>query len=82
MSGIAAAIYLLSRDSVRPYSWYFVLPIALAGFIAAVLDLEPMSRMYISMLACGVWLLSVGIWTLVGYLRANPKLDLGQEGRP
>ena len=80
MSAIAAGIYILNRDGVRPYPWAAVLPIALAGFITSMLDLEPSFRVYIPMLICGVWLLVVGIWTLVGYLRANPKLDSGQEG--
>jgi uncharacterized membrane protein HdeD (DUF308 family) len=81
MSGIAVGIYFLNRESVRPYSWLAVLPIALAGFIASALNLEPSFRVYAPMLICGIWLLVVGIRTLVGYLRANPKQHLGQEGR-
>ncbi len=81
MSSIAAGIYILNRNSARPYSWFTVLPIALAGFAASALDLEPNFRAGMPILICGLWLLGIGIWTLVGYLRANPKLDPGQEGR-
>jgi hypothetical protein len=78
---IASGIYLLNRDGIRHYSAYAVLPIALAGFIAAPLDLTPFFRAYVPMLICSVWFLVIGIWTLVGYLRANPKPDPDQEGR-
>ncbi len=81
MMGVALLIYLLNRDDVHTYSWRAVLPIALAGFIAAFLDLTPTAREYAPCVIGGVWLLVIGIWTLVGYLRANPKLDSGQEGR-
>lgn len=82
MSGIAVGIYLLNREGVRPYSWIAVLPIALAGFVASALDLKPDFRIYVPMLICGIWLLAVGIRTLVGYLRDNPKPAPGQDGRP
>ena len=82
MTGLAATIYFVNRDEARPYSWRAVLPLALAGFIAAPFDLELMSRTFMPMAICGAWLLGIGIWTLVRYLRANPKPDAGQEGRP
>jgi hypothetical protein len=81
MSAIAAGIYFLNRGGVRPYSWLSVLPVAVAGFIASALDLKPNLRVYVPMLICGIWLLVIGTRTLVGYLRANPKLDPGREGR-
>lgn len=82
MTAIAAAVYFWNRDDVRPYSWHAVLPIALAGFIAAGLDLEPMARMFLPLLIGGAWLLGIGTWTLVRYLRTHPKPDAGREGRP
>jgi hypothetical protein len=81
MSGIAAGIYFLNRNGVRPYPWFSVLPIALAGFIAAALDLEPENRWFLPWAICGAWLLGIGTWTLVRYLRTNPKPDPGQAGR-
>jgi len=81
MSVIAAGIHLLNRSGARPYSWLAVLPIAVAGFIASALDLTPGLRVYVPMLICGIWLLAIGIRTLAGYLRANPRPDPRQEGR-
>jgi hypothetical protein len=80
-SGIAAGIYFLNRNGVRPYSWCAVLPIALAGLIAATFNLEPEKRWFMPLIICGAWLLGIGTWTLVRYLRAHPKPDAGQEGR-
>ncbi len=82
MTAIAAGIYFWNRDEVRPYSWRAVLPIALAGFIAAGLDLEPVARWFVPLIIGGAWLLGIGTWTLVHYLRAHPKPEAGQEGRP
>ena len=82
MTAIAAGIYFWNRDDVRPYSWRAVLPIALAGFIAAGLDFMPEARGFLSLVIGGAWLLGIGTWTLVCYLRANPKPGTGQEGRP
>jgi len=81
MTGTAAGIYFLSRNDVRPYSWHAVLPIALAGFLAAVLDLKPGVRFVLPHAICGTWLLGIGTWTLVRYLRLHPKPEVGQEGR-
>jgi hypothetical protein len=80
MSGIAAGIYFLHRDSVRPYSWRALLLMVLAGFLTAALNLDPLYRITAPYFICGAWLLGIGTWTLVGYLRAHPKLDVGQEG--
>lgn len=82
MTGIAASIYFWNRDEVRPYSWRAVLPIALAGFIAATLDLKSEARWFVPLVIGGAWLLGMGTWTLIHYLRAHPKPDTGQEGRP
>jgi hypothetical protein len=82
MAAVAAGVYLWNRDDVRPYSWRAVLPIILAGFIAAGLDLEPKNRFFVPLVIGGTWLLGIGTWTLVHYLRAHPKSDAGREGVP
>jgi hypothetical protein len=82
MTAIAAGVFFWNRDDVHPYSWRAVLPIALVGFIAAWLDLMPEARGFLSLIIGGAWLLGIGTWTLVRYLRTNPKPDTGQEGRP
>lgn len=82
MTAIAAALYFWNRDDVRPYSWRAVLPIALAGFLAAGLDFMPEARGFLPLAIGGAWLLGIGTLTLVRYLRANPKPGARQEGRP
>ncbi len=82
MTAIASGIYFWNRDDARPYSGRAVLPIALAGFIAAGLDFMPEARGFLSLVIGGAWLLGIGTWTLVRYLRAHPKPGTGQEGRP
>jgi hypothetical protein len=82
MCGIATGIYLLHRNSVRPYSLRALLPMVLAGFITAALNLEPDYRMIAPWFICGAWLLGIGTWTLVRYLQAHPKANTGQDGRP
>jgi hypothetical protein len=82
MTAIAAGLYFWNRDDVRPYSWRAVFPIALAGFIAAGFDLKPEARWYVPMVIGGAWLLGIGTWTLIRYLRTHPKPKIGQEGHP
>jgi hypothetical protein len=79
MIGIAVGIYFLNRKDVPSYSLLAVLPIALAGLIAAALDLTQEIRWLMPLVICSAWLLAVGIWTLIRYLRTHPKPDTGQE---
>ncbi len=80
MSAIAAVVHFWSRSDARPYSWLSVLPIPVLGFLAAVANLEPMARGLSSLVIGGVWLFGLGAWTLVHYLRAHPRAEVGQEG--
>ncbi len=82
MTAIAAGVYFWNRTDVRPYSWRSVLPIALAGLLAAAFDLKPEARWFVPLVIGGAWLLGIGSWTLVGYLRAHPSPEMGQDGRP
>jgi hypothetical protein len=82
MTAIAAVIHYWSRDDARQYSWRSVLPISLFGFIATGVNLVPMARAFFSLVIIGAWLLVIGTWTLVNYLRAHPKSDTGQESCP
>jgi len=49
---------------------------------ADALGLDPENRWFLPLVISGVWLLGVGIWTLIRYLRTNPKPDSVQAGRP
>ena len=82
MTAIAAVVHFWSRDDARPYSWRSVFPIPLLGIFAAAANLEPIARGCSSLVIGGAWLSGLGTWTLVHYLRAHPRADTGQEGRP
>jgi len=80
--GIVTGIYFINRNSVRPYSWRALLPIILAGFITAAIELEPVYRITAPWFICGTWLLGIGTWTLLGYLRAHPKSKAVLDNHP
>jgi len=73
MSLTAVLLYALNCREARPYSWWAVLPIAVAGWASLWLDMPPASREFLPILIGGVWLLSRGTWTLAHYLRAHPR---------
>ena len=78
--GIAAAIHLFSRNDARPYSWTAVLPIAIAGLIASPLRFDRESRGFATALICGAWLLTLGTWRLIHYLKDHHKPHVEREG--
>ena len=80
MSGIAAGIYFINRNGVRPYSWGSALPMALAGILATPFDLKPEMRWFSPMFICGAWMLVIGTLTLVRYSRASQAKY--RAGRP
>jgi hypothetical protein len=73
MTIVAVLVYALNRREARPYSWWSVLPLVIAGLASARLDLPPKCRQFLPILIGGAWLLSRGTWTLVHYLRAHPR---------
>jgi hypothetical protein len=72
MPVVAILLYVVGRKSERPYSRWSALILALTGlpfvWIGIPMFLQPLLAL---MLAAG-WLAGVGLFTLVGYLRANP----------
>ena len=73
MTSAALGIYAFNRLQAHWYSWWSVLPIALAGWASLWLDLPRSSRQFLPLLIGGAWLLARGAWTLARYLRANPR---------
>jgi len=73
MAMVAAVEYLWSRSDARPYAWWWVALLALAGFLSLAWDLPPKSREFVPLVIGGAWLLAQGGWTLIHYLRANPR---------
>ncbi len=81
MAGIATGVFFWNRDGIHPYSLPAVLPIALGGVLAPILHMGPAVCWFMPMVIGGAWLLGVGSWTFVRYLRAYPRPDAGGEGR-
>jgi hypothetical protein len=73
MAIVAAVEYGWNRNGARPYHWWSVAFIALAGVLSPLWELPARSRQFIPLLIGGVWLLTQGGCTLIGYLRANPR---------
>lgn len=74
MTSIAAVLeYWWNRDEPRRYPGWAVVPIAVAGVLSLAWDLPGKSREYVPLMIGGVWLTAHGLWTLAGYLRANPR---------
>jgi hypothetical protein len=78
---MAAVLYLITRRDAHSYSWVSVLPVALAGLLAAFLDLPPDIRRLIPVLILSVWLIVRGSWLLVRFLRTHPRLEQMDGGR-
>lgn len=73
MTIVAVLVYAANRRVARPYAWWGVLPIAVAGLACAWVDVPVKSREFLPILIGGAWLLSRGTWTLARYLRAHPR---------
>jgi hypothetical protein len=72
MPALALTLYLVNRSSERPYSWRWALILALTGLAFLWIDLPEALLAWTPFLLAGVWLLALGSYTLVGYLRMNP----------
>jgi len=72
MTAASVLVYALNLREPRSYAWWSVLPIAVAGWASAWVDVPAASREFLPILIGGAWLLSRGTWALVRYLRANP----------
>jgi hypothetical protein len=72
MAAAAVWVWWGVQDEVHHYSPLAVAPIALAGVAAAFLDLPGRAWSSVPMVIGGLWLVAAGIYTRIGYLRANP----------
>ena len=78
---MAAVLHLITRRDAHAYTWFSVLPVALAGLLAAFLDLPPNTRTIIPILILSGWLVIRGLWLLVRFLRTHPRLEELDSGR-
>jgi hypothetical protein len=74
MGAVAALEYFWNRDEARPYAWWSAAAIAAGGAVSLVWELPRKSLVYMPLLIGGVWLLAHGVWSLVIYLRNNPRI--------
>lgn len=70
---MAAMLYLITRRDAHAYTWISVLPVALAGLMAAFWDLPPDIRKFIPLLIVSGWLVVRGAWLLVRFLHKHPR---------
>jgi hypothetical protein len=70
---MAALLYLMTRRDAHAYTWVSVLPVALAGLLAAFLDLPPDIRIVIPLLIVSGWLVVRGLWFLIRFLHKYPR---------
>jgi hypothetical protein len=79
LSAVALAVYALNRNGERPYQWWSVLFLPLAGLLSMSLGLPVRMEQRLGLVIEGVWLSSQGMATLFCYLRKNPR-PLAKEG--
>jgi len=81
MTVMAVLVFFMSRKDAHSYSWWSVLPIALAGFLAAFLELPPEASVVAPACILGAWFLIRGTWTLIRFLKSHPRLNEMERGR-
>lgn len=82
MSAVAVLLYVLHRDSERPYHWASVLLLPAAGMGAMYLDMGQNANAWSVVFIAGAWLSAQGAWRLAGYVRRHPKCEPVGSLRP
>ena len=72
------AMYLLNRRLERPYRWWELFTLALAGSALIAMNVPLASRPFPGLVVAGAWLLALGGGKLAWYLRTHPRPS--QEG--
>jgi len=78
---MAVLLYLMTRRDAHAYSYISVLPVALAGLLAAFLDLPSNVWGFIPLLILSGWLIIRGIWLLIRFLKTHPRIGELDGGR-
>jgi hypothetical protein len=71
-TALAVALYVVNRESERPYRWWSALILAVAGLVFAWAPVPGPLQWPLPFLLTGVWMAAQGAYTLVHYLRTNP----------
>ena len=72
MPALAVTLYVVNRNSERPYSWWWALILALTGLPFLWVNVPAALPGGLPFLLAGGWLVGQGVYTLVNYLRMNP----------
>jgi hypothetical protein len=75
----AVPLYVVNRRAERLYRWWSTAILALAGLPFLWVDLPTAVFRVWPTLLVGLWLLAEGAYTLVHYLRANPRPPAAAE---
>lgn len=78
---LAVALYVVNRESERPYRWWSALILALAGLVFAWVHAPGPLQWPLPFLLTGAWLFAQGAHTLLHYLRANPRARATEGAR-
>jgi hypothetical protein len=74
---VAVALYILSRNTERPYRLWYTLLLPAAGLVWILLVPQPgksdLTRQFTVFVIAGLWLAALGAWSLRRYLRKNPR---------
>ncbi len=72
MPALAVTLYVVNRGSERPYPWWSALILAATGPAFLWVDVPQGLQRSLPFLLAGGWLVGLGAYTLVNYLRMNP----------
>jgi hypothetical protein len=78
---LAVTLYVVNRESERPYRWWSALILALAGLAFAWVNVPGPLQWPLPFLLTGVWMAGQGGYTLVHYLGANPRAQTAEGVR-
>ncbi len=76
---LALALYAVSKISDLPYSFVSVIPVFIVGVILVPLNVNLRVAYFFPFLFTGLWLFFRGLFTLIHYLRVNPRQPRTQE---
>jgi hypothetical protein len=73
MPALAVTLYIANRRSERPYSRRSALILALTGLVFIWVEVAAPLQRSLPWLLAGGWLVGQGVYTLVDFLRENPR---------
>jgi hypothetical protein len=81
MATLAAALYVLNRNSEPPCRWWSALILGLMGLVFLWVDVPLLLQPSLPLLLVGLWLVAQGGETLIRYLRENRYPQVPESAR-